>query len=246
MVYNSLFQRLTQALLPFRCLLCLAPCGHHAQICLPCRDDLPRISSPCEQCALPLPNLTQSRFCAHCLHRTPAFSHTFCPFLYAFPVSRLIAKFKHQQQFALGHLLAQLWLEDYLQSPTRATPALLMPVPLHRQRRWTRGFNQSRLLAETWSKALDIRLHDDLYRRRDTPSQQGLSAIQRRRNLRGAFAISHPELVRGKHIALVDDVMTTGTTANALAAILLRAGATRVDIWCLARTPAPARRDQQE
>lgn len=246
MVYNSAITQIFCALLPPRCLLCLSRCTGPPDICTACHHDLPWITSPCEQCALPLPTHAQSRFCAHCLHRPPRFSHTHCPFSYAFPTNRLIAKFKHQRQFALGHLLAQLWLEHYQSTLRPAPPDLLIPVPLHWRRRWRRGFNQSRLLAETWGKALDIPVFDGLRRTRATPAQQGLSAVQRRRNLSSAFSLSHPERVRGKSVAVVDDVMTTGTTANALAAILLRAGASRVDIWCLARTPPPRRQTLQE
>jgi ComF family protein len=113
-------------------------------------------------------------------------------------------------------------------------------VPLAARRLRQRGFNQATLLARWLSGPLDIPCEEHLLRRvQDTPAQQALDAKARRRNLRQAFALTPDARLRNRHLALVDDVLTTGATAQALAHLLLEAGAARVDVYCLARTPKP-------
>ncbi|NIU62492.1 MAG: ComF family protein, partial [Pseudomonas stutzeri] len=119
-------------------------------------------------------------------------------------------------------------------------PDLLLPVPLARRRLRQRGFNQAQMLADWLSRPLGIATDARVLERvLDTPAQQQLDAATRRRNLRQAFAIATGADVKGRHLALVDDVLTTGATAEALARLLKRAGAERVDVYCLARTPKP-------
>lgn len=118
-----------------------------------------------------------------------------------------------------------------------ATPDTIIAIPLHWRRYWQRGFNQSELLANSLSRQLKIPLVKALKRCRSTTMQQSLNAEQRQRNLHNAFAVTKPELIQGRRIALVDDVMTTGATATEAARTLLSAGANEVHIWVLARTP---------
>ena len=114
------------------------------------------------------------------------------------------------------------------------------PVPLARRRQRRRGFNQAQMLADWLGRRLQLPVHGDwLQRRLDTPAQQGLDAATRKRNLRQAFALDAGAELAGRHLALVDDVLTTGATAGILARLLRRAGAARVDVYCLARTPRP-------
>lgn len=233
MVYNAL-----QLLFPCHCLLCLAPSHHHQELCAACRDELPWLGHCCLRCALPL-NSPDARLCGHCLRRPPRFEHCLSALRYQFPCDQLLVNFKYHRQLASGRLLAQLWLQHCRDPAGSHRPQLLVPIPLHWRRRWTRGYNQSLLLAQHWGDALSLPVCSALRRGRHTPPQQGLNAAQRRRNLRDAFTLQHPSSINGRHIAVVDDVLTTGTTANAAAAILLAAGARRVDIWCLARTPEP-------
>ena len=121
-----------------------------------------------------------------------------------------------------------------------ARPDLLLPVPLSGRRLRQRGFNQAGMLARWLSQGLQLTLNEHvLQRRQDTQAQQQLNAAQRLRNLRQAFALAPASQVRGLHLAIVDDVLTTGATAESIARLLRKAGAARVDVYCLARTPKP-------
>ncbi len=121
-------------------------------------------------------------------------------------------------------------------SEINKNPDLIVPVPLHWRRRFIRGFNQSQWLANYLGRQLNISVDNKLLMRiRNTPPQQQLRRKQRQKNLKGAFQVKRP--VEGQHIALIDDVVTTGSTVSELSRLLKKAGASRVDIWCLARTP---------
>ncbi|MET1077129.1 MAG: ComF family protein [Pseudomonas sp.] len=225
------------------CLLCDERCAAAYPLCAACRADLPWLGSHCDVCALPL--VTSGLTCGQCLRHPPAFTQVQAAWRYAFPLDSLISRFKHQARWPYGRLLAQLLAEQLLLAFAAglASPDALLPVPLARQRLRQRGFNQAGLLARWLGQALRLPVEDDWLRRtRDTPAQQSLDAASRQRNLRNAFALSPQARVAGRHLALVDDVLTTGTTAHTLARLMLRAGATRVDVYCLARTPKPDER----
>lgn len=250
--FNRLTSCLTYPRLPCPCLLCDSSLPPHSPnlLCSDCAAALPHLQKPlCACCSLPLATGAQAPgittvYCGQCLAAPPSFSHSLIPFRYDFPLDALIHKFKYQQQLSAGKSLAQLLLH-FVQQQLHQTPLLrpdmLVPVPLHWRRQWQRGFNQAELLAQPLSKALGIPLRNSCQRRLHNHSQQGLSRRQRLRNLRQAFAINPAGLadIQGKHLALVDDVVTTGATARCLSAMLRRAGAAQVDIWALARTPAP-------
>jgi ComF family protein len=222
------------------CLLCDEPCEQLLALCSDCETQLPWLHGHCLNCALPLPctGLT----CGACLQRPPSFTRVEAAWHYSFPVDALINRFKHQGQWPLGRLLGEL-LSHHLQhafSEGLAKPDLLLPVPLSRQRLRQRGFNQALMLATWLSQILHLPLHAQLLvRSHDTPAQQQLTASERKRNLRQVFALSEPSPIKGLHVALIDDVLTTGATAEAIARLLRRAGARRVDVYCLARTPKP-------
>jgi len=131
---------------------------------------------------------------------------------------------------ALGPLLAARY--------PYGTDGLLVPVPLHVNRLRTRGFNQALLLARALGRhrGLEVTARA-LVRLRDTHIQPGLSAVERQRNLRGAFAVRSPDTVTGRHVVLIDDVLTTGATADACASSLCAAGAARVDVFTAGRAP---------
>ena len=164
------------------------------------------------------------------------------PWRYAFPIDSLITRFKHQAKWPLGRLLGEL-LSHHLRhafDDGLSKPALLLPVPLADKRQRQRGFNQAGLLAQWLSHQLQTPLQPHwLLRTIDTPAQQQLDAATRKRNLRKAFALAADSQVKDLHVALVDDVLTTGATAESLARLLKKAGAARVDVYCLARTPKP-------
>jgi len=222
------------------CLLCDEPAETALPLCTGCETELPWLGAHCAVCALPLP--AAGLVCGACQKQPPAFARVEAPWRYAFPVDTLIARFKHQARWPLGRLLGEL-LERHLQhafAEGLARPDCLLPVPLAGRRLRRRGFNQAAMLARWLGEPLQLAVDEELlHRPQDTPAQQQLDAAARRRNLRGAFALADPAAVAGRHVALVDDVLTTGATAEALARLLRAAGATRVDVYCLARTPRP-------
>ena len=157
------------------------------------------------------------------------------PFEYRFPVDRLVQRFKYGGDLAIGRWLA---LQLAQRVPGAARPHLLVPVPLTNARLRARGFNQSAEIARVVSRSTRIPAQMRwLERTRDAASQSALGRRARRANPRGAFRCRRP--LGGLHVALVDDVVTTGATARAASDALLRAGAAQVDVWAIARTPAP-------
>lgn len=234
--WSRLLDRVSYGLLPGQCLLCGIASGRRRDLCIDCQDALPFNQPACYQCALPLPT---PAICGQCLANLPAFDHCIAPLRYGFPVDRLVNSFKHGGHFNRGTLLAELLVSAILasQNDSESTlPELLVPVPLHWRRQFSRGFNQAGWLSRYLSRRLAIPTDQRLLsRHRHTPHQQGQSRKERLTNIRGAFQLNAP--VQGKHIALVDDVMTTGTTVGELSDLLMGAGAARIDVWCLARTP---------
>src|SRR5574343_2086299 len=218
------------------CQLCDETTDHpRHDICTACEAELPWPGAHCQVCALPLP--APGMICGVCQKKPPAFARVEAPWRHAFPVDSLITRFKHQAQWPFGRLLGELLAEHLLHAYDEGLPQpqALLAVPLARRRERQRGFNQARMLADWLSRALQIPAPDDwLSRTLDTPAQQGLDAATRKRNLRQAFVVDAAERVESLHLALVDDVLTTGATANMLARLLLRAGAARVDVYCLA------------
>jgi len=222
------------------CLLCDERTDAALPICVACEAELPWLGDHCLCCALPLPMADLT--CAQCSRQTPAFSAVLAPWHYDFPIDSLVTRFKHQSQWPMGHLLAEL-LGHYLQhrfDDGLPRPDCLLAVPLSSKRLRQRGYNQAAMLASWLSRQLQLPVDEhSLLRIRDTPAQQGLDAKARKRNLRGAFALADAEKLKGRHVALVDDVLTTGSTADVIAQLLIRAGVKRVDVYCLARTPKP-------
>lgn len=222
------------------CLLCDQRSDTRYALCSACEAELPWLAGQCLICALPLP--VPGLVCGACLKKPPQFEHVEVPWRYAFPLDSLITRFKHHAKWPLGRLLGEL-LSHHLQHAFEnglPRPALLLPVPLGKRRLRQRGFNQAGMLATWLGSALDLPVAAQLLRReRETTAQQDLDAAARQRNLRQAFTLAHPERIQGLHLAVVDDVLTTGATANSLARLLKKAGAARVDVYCLARTPKP-------
>lgn len=222
------------------CLLCDAPADQPYPLCTCCEIELPWLDDQCLVCALPLP--MRDLTCGQCRRKRPAFARVEALWHYGFPVDALITRFKHNRQWPLGRLLAELQghglrhrFDQGLPRPDR-----LLPVPMARGRLRQRGFNQAAMLARWLSARLRIPCDGHLLLRpRETPAQQVLGAKARQRNLQEAFALAHDKGLDGLHLALVDDVVTTGATAQALASLLRKAGARRVDVYCLARTAKP-------
>jgi ComF family protein len=223
-IFNHSFQQ--------HCLLCGAASGPHT-ICAACHTDLPwHRQSQCPKCALPT---LGGEICGACLKHPPAFDHTHAALAYTFPLDRLIPRLKYQGRLAIAPALGSV-LSDAVAAQPR--PDLLVPMPLHPTRIRERGFNHATEITRVIAKKTGLPFDTNTCQRiRDTPPQMGLKHDARRRNVRGAFACSNE--VQGLHIALVDDVMTTGTSLDELAATLKRAGARKVTCWIVARTLPP-------
>ena len=216
-----------------RCLLCGGHCNHSRPLCGGCQRELPWLDRYCQHCALPMPS--GARLCGECLHQPPPWRRCVAAFEYHSPVKQLIGRYKNHSDLACGRVLGEL-LGGYLEASKPELPDLLIAVPLHWRRQLMRGFNQSYDLARMLSARLGIPCsHRHLRKRRHTTAQHNLPRDQRSRNLRGVFEVRRP--VAGLRIALIDDVVTTGSTAKAITQTLLQAGAKEVEIWCVARTP---------
>jgi ComF family protein len=204
-------------------------------VCGDCAASLPLLRARCVRCALPL---GAPGVCGQCLRGRAHFDGAFAAFEYRCPVDRLVQRFKYAGDLAIGR-----WLSCELarRLDAQERPHLLVPMPLTPARLRERGFNQAAQIARVVSKSLRVPAALGMVERvREAPSQSGLGRKARRANLRGAFRCRAS--LRGRHVALVDDVITTGASADAVCAVLKRAGASRVDVWAIARTPDPGAR----
>jgi ComF family protein len=220
-------------LFPPTCILC----GNHGfgtlDLCTSCYGRLPRNNHCCYRCAeLFEASIAVPALCGRCLSETPAFDETYAPFIHQDEIRYVITGLKFGAQFKNARLLGCL-LADTV-NKTAEKPDCIIPVPLHKARYHERGFNQALEIARTVSNNLQIPVdYSSCERHKDTPHQTGLSAKKRRQNLRRAFSVLKP--IHAHHVAILDDVMTTGSTANALAIELKKAGVSRVDVWVCAR-----------
>lgn len=214
-----------------RCFLCLNATTNDSSLCAQCASDLPKITTKCTICCKPL---TKTGICGDCLSLpSKRRMTTRTAFLYDYPVDQLLIAFKFNQNLLAGRLLATLMAEDLLTTLEKDDrPDAIMPVPLHPVRLRQRGFNQALEIAKPISHKLGIPILNSASRRKNTRHQTDLNARQRRSNVHGAFEIKQD--ATDKHIAIIDDVITTGCTTRELAATLKRAGAKRVDAWSCA------------
>ena len=218
---------------PARCALCGQPGQQGLDLCAPCEADFPLNDNVCEHCAEPLPReQSQPTLCGACLQRPPSFDACVAPFRYAFPVDRMIQRLKYGRELCHGRILGQLLARHLARRDTR--PELVIPVPLAPRRYRERGFNQARELAAPLCRSLGLVLRSDLVmRHRETREQAGLDRKERSKNMRDAFALMSP--LQARHIAIVDDVVTTGSTVNDLSKLLRNAGAEWIEVWAVAR-----------
>ena len=214
------------------CFLCKGKAA--ALLCAACDADLPRLGPQhCPRCALASP---AGALCGRCLAQQPAYDATHAALAYRFPADALVHSLKFHSELSLAPLLGQFIVEKV---STARRVDFLVPVPLSVNRMRERGFNQALEIARHVAGATGVRLAPELCERtRDTPAQIGLPMEERARNVRGAFRC--PRLLEGAEIAVLDDVMTTGTTLDEIAAMMKRAGAARVENWVVAKTDFPA------
>ncbi len=232
------------------CSLCDAPGLPGLDLCHACHNNLPHNHFCCYQCAAPFGTATNSALiCGRCLDKPTGIDHAVVPFLYRPPVDYMIKrlKFSEQMQFSrlLGDLLADAIEVSYFQTDdvrkpigSDKFPDLVLPVPTHTERLLQRGFNQAEQIANTVADRFQTTCNTGaMVRFASRLPQSTLSAVQRETNIRRSFDVKDPAAVAGMHVAVVDDVYTTGATARAITRKLKSAGAETVSIWAVARTP---------
>jgi len=220
----------------------ILPNSNPLALCEFCHYALPWLGHSCSICALPLTD-NNAIFCGQCLQKPPAFFTTKIPFRYDYPLDQLILDFKFQKKFSRGKTLSHL-LIDFLRDAYKDEhlPDAIIPVPIYWRRRFLRGFNQSEMLARDIAKTSSIPVLAKVCRRHHhQQSQKNSNRQTRQANLKNAFSINPKmqPLVEGKHVALLDDVVTTGATTRELSQLLMSNGAASVVVWALARTPRP-------
>lgn len=222
-------------ILPPRCPSCREIVGADGSFCAACWATLRFITAPwCAGCGVPFEyDMGPDARCGPCLETPPRFTAARAALVYDGAAKRALLGFKHGDRQHLARLMAPQLARV---GAGLLDGALLVPVPLHRWRLWSRGFNQAALLARALARRTGTELAvDALTRVRPTTSSRGMGRRARARNVKDAFRVAHPDAVRGRTIVLIDDVLTTGATANACARVLLRSGARAVHVLTWAR-----------
>jgi len=214
---------------PFTCFIC-NQAGHNSDLCHACSQDLHQVEQTCPICDIEL--TTDSNACGRCLKTTPHFDKITSLYRYEGTAAFLIQSLKFKAQHSCAKIMGEL-MADHMANLNKQ-PDALMAVPLHPKRLRERGFNQSHFLTEYLKKHLNIPDHSDcLTRIVNTSSQSSLKAPERRSNIKNAFRY---EPIKGiNSVAIIDDVVTTGSTADEIAKTLKSQGVERVEIWAFAR-----------
>jgi ComF family protein len=244
----ELAQKILSSLFPSRCILCRKTVDRQQinpdiEICIKCESKLPINTRYCQRCALPLPDdLAGDNFstniCGCCIKKSPAFDYSYSLFRYETESITLVHQLKFGGKISYARSISEL-LSEKLQLEVNKTsnkPDCLLPVPLHNSRLRQRGFNQSIEICHVIAKKLNIPIEcKAMIRVKQTTAQTGLDAKQRQKNIKGAFELSGK--INYKHILIVDDVVTTGSTVNELAILLKKNGVQQVGVLSIARAP---------
>ena len=226
-------------LFPPLCHVCrtFIPDATHVHICSACRERLLPIDSPlCVVCGIPYVGAGEDHICGGCATSRCHYDAARAALVYEGISHDLIHAFKYRNKTHLCRPLALLTIERLAGFVSARSPDLIIPVPLHRKRLRSRGFNQAVLLGNIFSDFWKIPLdRHNLRRIRWTEPQVNLSAHERRSNVKGAFYVQHPSQVSGRRVLLVDDVLTTGSTVEECAAVLKKAGAVEVIVVTVVR-----------
>lgn len=219
---------------PNHCVVCREETKRDGVLCGECELNLPRNKTVCFQCGVNLDSGHQANYCGQCLADPPSFQQTVSFFRYTHPLDQWITQLKFNQKLLYGNLLGKLFAYEMAKSRTPDSfPNILLPMPLHENRLKSRGFNQALEIAKPISKILKIPIdYRSAQRIKNTQAQSLLSASERKENLKKAFAVKNKLPL---HVAIIDDVMTTGTSVRELSKILKKSGVERIEVWCLAR-----------
>jgi competence protein ComFC len=223
---------------PSNCVGCGQPQNAGILLCDKCKETSPQIRAPfCHCCSRPFEGLIDGEFCCpNCEDRAPAFDCAVANYQAKGVLRDLIHRFKYSRQYYLRSVLAHCLLEAMKDARICACPVdCLVPVPLHPTKLRERGFNQATALAESLSKPMRLPILRCIERHRYTDTQTRFDRVERMQNLRNAFALRKNSDVRGKHLLLVDDVLTTGSTLHECAQVLRKAGAESVRAITVAR-----------
>lgn len=214
-----------------RCETCLEPCHNNELVCYACEQELPQTQNACHRCALPA---VAGSVCGQCLQQNPAFDHSHCNYLYQAPLDRWLHLYKNKNKTDWANNLTRLMLNN----PPHNLQEIdaITYVPSTRYSLLKRGFNPAELMAIHLGNNLGLTVLHKLAYRSHSKQQKELNRQQRIANVRSSFSRGKTSL-NGEHILLIDDVMTTGSTAHTMARLLKEAGAKQVTVWCLARTP---------
>ncbi|MDX2320320.1 MAG: ComF family protein [Moritella sp.] len=228
-------------LLQPRCYLCDMPIDNQQPfLCLLCQQELPYLAIPhCRSCALP--QRKHQQLCNECQELPPRWQHLITCMSYTLECQYLIKQYKFSQQPQLHLLFSQLLsrsISNKVIQHNYSLPNALIAIPLHKKRLAKRGYNQAQLLAQDLAKKLQIPLiaEKQFIRAKNTKAQAQQTATERSHNMHNAFHVSNA--ITAKHVAIIDDVVTTGETMKAACETLFTAGIERIDIWCIARTLA--------
>ena len=218
-----------------RCLVCNGIITNNLGVCAPCESELPVLNNYCDLCAEPLAvGMTR---CGSCLVKNILYVNTKVQFYYAAPVDNLIIKLKFGHDLTGARVLGNLLAGYLIQNGIGEKPEIIVPVPLHSYRLRTRGYNQALEIARPVAKKLSIPIDRfSVTRVKNTMAQAQLRAKDRAGNVRGAFEVK--KSFNYRHVAIIDDVITTGHTIMELAKTLYRHGVSRIDIWCCAKRSA--------
>lgn len=220
--------------MPFTCVLCHHPALYPYDLCAACHQELPILPHSCPRCAREI--FISVAECGECLKQPPPFDATYAMFAYEDGVKKLILDLKFMQTLINAEILGKLLIKKILTDwyAHKKLPDVIIPIPLHPHRVKERGFNQAVEIARPIAKKLSISLQTSaVIRVKHTVAQATLVAEKRRENIKNAFAVNHD--FSNQHVAILDDVITTGQTITEFARVLKKSGAAQIDVWACAK-----------
>lgn len=229
---------LEKLILPYHCVMCLEISDQRRDLCRQCQKELPILANTCQQCGIAFPASHHPPRCGQCITHPPHFDHAIVGFDYQAPIDGWLRQFKFHKKGVYARILSEIYAEKLLhqlkQHPEQY-PQALVPMPLHWRRLTERGFNQAHIIARYLSRQLKIPLlkPSSVKRIKYTQAQSSLNLHSRKHNMQRAF--SAQKIAEIKHVAIIDDIITTGNTVNELSKQLKLAGIEHISVWAIAR-----------